>query len=136
MPIPKRSQKRRTSPPEFILNLNLLGCISHSNKVQVINHLFYEFRVPAIQNWYTPEFFSTYFLALVPLIPNKQSKIIYLLRKLRYFNFNETLSEYQFLWWKFWNWFFDLTHNRIFRLFLNNLIELFVKFVDYTVKIV
>ncbi len=40
-------------------------------------------------------FFFYFFLALTSLILNQQSKIIYLLKKPRYFNFSDKLSEYQ-----------------------------------------
>ena len=39
-------------------------------------------------------FFFPFFVALNLLILNQQSKIIYLLKKPRYFNFSEMLSEY------------------------------------------
>jgi len=40
-------------------------------------------------------FFFSFFVALTSLILNQQSKIIHLLKKPRYFNFSDKLSEYQ-----------------------------------------
>jgi hypothetical protein len=42
-------------------------------------------------------FFSSFNVALTSLILNQQSKIIYLLKKPRYFNFSDKLSEYPYL---------------------------------------
>jgi hypothetical protein len=42
-------------------------------------------------------FFFSFLVALTSLILNKQSKIIYLLKKPRYFNFSDKLSEYPYL---------------------------------------
>ncbi len=41
------------------------------------------------------KFLFSFFVALTSLILNQQSKIVYLLKKPRYFNFSDKLSEYQ-----------------------------------------
>ncbi len=46
-------------------------------------------------------FFFSFFEALTSLIINQQSEIIYLLKKPRYFNFSDKLSEYPYLELKF-----------------------------------